>query len=173
MNFTLTLSKLTNQQTMKAILHAPVDRFFDRTPVGRIMNRMSTDLLNIDVNTFNQITHMISICWTNVVPLVYLHILMPVYFTCACIPFYYLMFLLVRRFWNTMVPMRYLTHISKSHTDTTLVEVDNSNAFVRACRKGEFKFQEFQRKMQNQIKADVTTQTFLKRWLVNRLFLMM
>merc|ERR1719498_1515056 len=173
MNFTLTLSKLTNQQTMKAILHAPVDRFFDRTPVGRIMNRMSTDLLNIDVGTFNNITGMIASIWTNVVPLVYLHILMPVYFTCACIPFYYLMFLLVRRFWNTMVPMRYLTHISKSHTDTTLTEVDNSNAFVRACRKGDFRFLEFQRMLKDQIKADVTTATFLKRWLVNRLFLMM
>merc|ERR1719498_184633 len=122
MNFTLTLSKLTNQQTMKAILHAPVDKFFDRTPVGRIMNRMSTDLLNIDINTYNNITGMIAATWINLVPLVYLHMLMPVYFTCACIPFYYLMFLLVRRFWNTMVPMRYLGHISRSHTNATLTE---------------------------------------------------
>lgn len=72
-----------------------------------------------------------------------------------------------------MIPMRYLTHVSKSHTDTTLTEVDHSNSFVRGCRKGEFKFQEFQRLMKDQIKADVTTTTFLKRWLVNRLFLMM
>merc|ERR1719272_2822817 len=137
------------------------------------MNRMSTDLINIDVNTYNHITQLIAVIWTNAVPLVYLHILMPVYFTCACIPFYYLMFCLVRRFWNTMVPMRYLVHVSKSYTDTTLTEVDNSNAFVRACRKGDYRFAEFQRMMKDQIKADVTTQAFLKRWLVNRLFLMM
>merc|ERR1719456_1026287 len=83
MFFTINLSKKTNLETMKAILHAPVDKFFDRTPVGRIMNRMSTDLLNVDVHTFNHITQMISICWTNVVPLAYLHLLMPVYFRCA------------------------------------------------------------------------------------------
>merc|ERR1719440_2705269 len=106
---------------------------------------------------------MLSIMWQNSVPLVYLHILMPVYFTCACIPFYYLMFLLVRRFWNTMVPMRYLVHVSKSHTDTTLTEVDNSNAFVRSCRKGDAKFKEFQGRLKDQIKADMTTQIFLKR----------
>jgi ABC-type multidrug transport system fused ATPase/permease subunit len=173
MIFTTNLSKTANLAAMRRLLHAPIDRFYDRTPVGRIMNRMSTDLSNIDVSTFNHITHMISIVWTNLVPLVYLHFLMPVYFTCACIPFYYLMFLLFRRFWNTMIPMRYLTHVSKSHTDTTLTEVDHSNSFVRGCRKGEFKFQEFQRLMKDQIKADVTTTTFLKRWLVNRLFLMM
>merc|ERR1719235_1575085 len=171
--FTRNLSLHANVETVKAIVHAPVDRFFDRTPVGRIMNRLSIDLMNIDLNTYNHVTQLIAVVWTHGVPLVYLHILMPVYFTCACIPFYYLMFLLVRRFWNTMVPMRYLVHISKSYTDTTLTEVDNSNAFVRACRKGDFRFAEFQRLMKNQIKADVTTQTFLKRWLVNRLFLMM
>jgi ABC-type multidrug transport system fused ATPase/permease subunit len=173
MKFTLGLSKNSNREFIKSLLHAPVDKFFDRTPVGRIMNRMSTDLLNIDANTFNHITQMLSEIWTNMIPLAYLHFLMPVYFTCACIPVYYLMFLLVRRFWNTMVPMRYLLHVSKSDTDSTLTDLDNSNAFVRACKKGDFRFQEFQRFLTNQIKADVTTRTFLKRWLVNRLFLMM
>merc|ERR1719272_1890494 len=137
------------------------------------MNRMSTDLINIDVNTYNHITQLIDVGWTNLVPLVYLHILMPVYFTCACIPFYYLMYLLIRRFWNTMVPMRYLVHISKSHTDNTLTEVENSNAVVRASRKGNFLFQEFQSTMRNQMKADMNTGVCLRRWIVNRIYLLM
>merc|ERR1719353_2185736 len=120
------------------------------------MNRLSIDLMNIDLNTYNHITQLIAVVWTHGVPLVYLHILMPVYFTCACIPFYYLMFLLVRRFWNTLVPMRYLGHVSKSHTDATLTEVDNSNSFVRACRKGDYRFKEFKAMLKNQIKAEVT-----------------
>jgi ABC-type multidrug transport system fused ATPase/permease subunit len=173
MYFTINLSKTANAETMKRLLKAPVDKFFDRTPVGRIMNRMTTDLVNIDLYTYNNITGMISVLWINSVPLVYLHVLMPMYFTIACIPFYYLMFLLLRKFWNTMVPTRYLLHISKSWTDTALTEVDNSNSFVRASGKGNFKFKEFQRVITNQIKADVATSTFLKRWLVNRLFLMM
>merc|ERR1719247_3057213 len=118
--FTHNISKHTNVGIIRHILRAPVDRFYDRTPVGRIMNRMSTDLMNIDINTFNNVTGMISVIWINGVPLVYLHILMPVYFTVASIPWYYLMWLLVRRFWNTMVPTRYLLHTSKSWTDTTL-----------------------------------------------------
>jgi len=87
MHFTINLSKKAHVDTVKAMMHAPVDKFFNRTPVGRIMNRMSTDLINIDVNTYNNITQLIAVVWTHGVPLVYLHILMPVYFTCACIPF--------------------------------------------------------------------------------------
>merc|ERR1719502_172962 len=159
--FTINMSRHVNQDTMRCILHAPIDRFFDRTPVGRIMNRISNDLMNIDTSTFSKTTQIISIACTNIIPLVYLHILMPTYFTFFTIPFYCLVYLLVRRFWNTMVPTRYLTQVSKSHTDTTLTEVDNSNAFVRACRKGDFRFREFQAMMKNQIIADVTTTTFL------------
>merc|ERR1719454_1105176 len=173
MNFTINMSRRANQATMKAVLHAPVDKFFDRTPVGRIMNRLSIDLMNIDLNTYNHVTQLIAVVWTNGVPLVYLHLLMPIYFACACIPFYYLMFLLVRRFWNTLVPIRYLTHVSKSHTDASLTDTENSNAFVRAARKCDCRFKQFQLLMLHQIKADNTSQTILKRWLVNRLYLMM
>merc|ERR1719482_2081756 len=136
MNFTINMSRHANQACMNAILHAPVDRFFDRTPVGRIMNRVSTDLMNVDTSTFSKTTQLVSIFFTNFMPLLYLHILMPMYWTVAAIPYYYMIFLLIRSFWCTMVPCRYLTQVSKSKTDTTLTEVDSSNAFVRASRKG-------------------------------------
>merc|ERR1719199_338125 len=72
-----------------------------------------------------------------------------------------------------MVPMRYLVQISKSKSDSTLTDLDNSNAFIRGSRKGDFRLQEFQRLYQDHIKADSTTATIMKRWLVNRLFMMM
>jgi len=173
MDFTRKLSENASSDLVKAILHAPVDKFFDRTPVGRIMNRMSTDMINIDTTTYNHLTQLLSVCGTNSAPIVYVHVLMPLWFTVASIPFYYLAYLLMKRFWNTMVPMRYLMHISKSHTDNTLTEVEHSNAFVRASRKGNFKFKEFQSTMRNQLKAEVNTATCLRRWLVNRIYLLM
>lgn len=86
---------------------------------------------------------------------------------------YYVIYLLVNRFWNTLVPLRYLVSTSKSLTDATLTEVESSNAFVRASSKRDFRFEEFQSSLQNQLKADLTTSTFLKRWLVNRLFVIL
>mmetsp|Transcript_10600 Transcript_10600/g.19563 ORF Transcript_10600/g.19563 Transcript_10600/m.19563 type:complete len:1646 (-) Transcript_10600:56-4993(-) len=170
--FTLRLSQVGNAEIVGRLLYAPMDRFFDKTPVGRIMNRMSTDLLNIDVYSYNQVTMLIGHVWTNFVPVLYLHFLMPAYFSVASVPFYFLLCVIIRRFWNTLVPMRYLSHVSKSNTDMTLTEVDMSNAYVRASQKSCHRFQLFQALMTNQMTADITTSTFLKRWLVNRLFLM-
>jgi len=171
--FTLRMSTLVFKSVITGLTHAPTDRFFDRTPVGRIMNRLSSDLANLDNNTYNQITILIGLCWQTLVPISYIHILMPLYFTVLTLPVYYLIFSLIRRYWNTMVPMRYLTHVSKSATDDILTEVAHSNVSVRAMQKADFRLAVFQSMISNQMKADVTTTLVLQRWLVNRLFLLL
>jgi len=173
MNFTLNASSKVFTTLVSGLLHAPVDKFFDRTPVGRIMNRLSSDLMNLDNNTYTNITMLIGLVWQMVVPIAYIHLLMPLYFSVVLIPVYYLIFMLVRRYWNTMVPMRYLTHVSKSATDDILTEVAHSNVSVRAMQKADFRLSVFQSLLSDQIKADVTTTLVLQRWLVNRLFLLL
>jgi len=172
-NFTVRLSLSANLQCMQRIIRAPCDRFFDRTPVGRIMNRLSTDLQNIDIQAYNQISQSIACGWGVLVPLVYVHVIMPLYFTFITLPIYALLLMVVRRYWNTFVPLRYLTHVSKSETDSTLTDVEHSNSFVRALQKGKFRFDEFQIKICNQIKADVATTVFCKRWVIMRLYLIL
>merc|ERR1719464_163358 len=136
------------------------------------MNRMSTDLMNLDNNTFNQITIMIGLGFQVLVPILYIHVLMPIYFTALTIPFYVLMFAMSRRYWRTMVPMRYLTHCSKSCTDDLLTEVGHSNVSVRAMRKQDYRLAMFQKLLTNQIKADIGCGLVLQRWLVGRLYLL-
>lgn len=171
--FTVKMSTVVFQNVVKGLMHAPTDRFFDRTPTGRIMNRLSTDLSNLDNNTYNHITICFGLCWSTMVPVAYIHFLMPLYFTVLTMPVYYLIFSLVRRYWNTMVPMRYLTHVSKSSTDDLLTEVQHSNTSVRAMQKADFRLGVFQSLLSNQMKADVATSLVLQRWLVNRLFLLL
>ena len=47
--FTLRISSQIHGDVLKRILKAPIDRFFDKHPVGRIMNRMSADLVVVDL----------------------------------------------------------------------------------------------------------------------------
>merc|ERR1719183_2370597 len=170
MNFTLRLSLSANHSTMSRILRAPVDKFFDRTPVGRIMNRLSTDLVNIDIQCYNQISLMLAIMVQNLVPIIYVHVVMPIYFTLFTAPLYVMMAMVLKRYWKTFVPLRYLSAVSKSATDTTLTDVEHGNSFVRAMQKGKFRFAEFQEVIGNQIKADVCTALFCKRWAIMRIY---
>eukprot|EP00933_Yihiella_yeosuensis_P019016 TRINITY_DN1546_c0_g1_i2.p1 TRINITY_DN1546_c0_g1~~TRINITY_DN1546_c0_g1_i2.p1 ORF type:complete len:1631 (+),score=308.62 TRINITY_DN1546_c0_g1_i2:121-5013(+) len=41
-------SRLIHQNVMKAILRAPVDKFFDKQPIGRLINRLSFDIRQVD-----------------------------------------------------------------------------------------------------------------------------
>lgn len=171
MSYTLTLSKSSNEMIMKSIMYAPVDLFFDKTPVGRIMNRLSTDLQNVDTQVFNTITQAIATGEMIAVPLFYVHVCLPFYFTLITLPLYISLFLVVRRYWRTMVPMRYLTSVSKSRTDTLLTEVDYSNSFARALQRCPMLFESFQEKVSEQLIADMSTQFFVQRWVVMRIYL--
>lgn len=168
--FVYQLSTEAGRIAIQRVFCAPVDRFFDKTPVGRIMNRFSQDLTAIDTSTVNYLTQLVTTVYATGVPLIYLHILMPFYFTLAFLPVYYILSVFLRRFWNTMVPVRYLAQVSRSDSCSELVEVDTSNAFVRASGKCRFRSQEFYRKLQTQLKAECSMQTTLSCWLLSRVY---
>lgn len=170
--FTLAISRRASRDITRVLLHAPVDRFYNKTPVGRIMNRLSTDLMNIDRFTYNDMTIIISLCWQEIVPLTYVHLLMPIYFTIASIPLYVFLVVVVRRFLNTMIPMRYLMHTAKSSTDVCLTELDMSLTILRGVQYTDKHFKDFMGKLDAQIIADVGAQTFVKRWVIQRLLLL-
>jgi hypothetical protein len=48
---------------IQSLLHAPVDRFYDKTPVGRVMNRMANDMMNVDMTVFVGTCSNIGVLW--------------------------------------------------------------------------------------------------------------
>merc|ERR1719277_2824052 len=50
--FTLRISNQIHGMVLFRILRAPVDRFFDKHPVGRIMNRLQADTTVVDQSLF-------------------------------------------------------------------------------------------------------------------------
>ena len=59
--FTLRISAQIHGDVLRRILRAPIDRFFDKHPVGRIMNRLSADLSVVDLYLFMKATSTIAI----------------------------------------------------------------------------------------------------------------
>jgi ABC-type multidrug transport system fused ATPase/permease subunit len=98
MTFTLRVSSTLFKTLLDSLMNAPIDRFYDKTPVGRIMNRLSTELGAMDYGFFGCIGGILGTTFAFIVPLGYVHYVMPLYFSICCIPFYFLLLQVVKRY---------------------------------------------------------------------------
>lgn len=135
--FTLQISAQIHGDVLKRILRAPIDRFFDKHPVGRIMNRLSADLSVVDLHLFMKATSTIAILYQTLIPLLYVHSVLPLAVTILAVPFYYLIWSFCVRYWNTTVPLRYCMSSARSDVNSLISDVMNNNVVIRAYRDQE------------------------------------
>jgi len=170
--WTISSSRGCHAAVVKSLMRAPIDRFYDKTPVGRIMNRMSNDMMHLDTKVFVRICSTIGMAWSVSVPVLYVHLMMPLWFTVLSVPYYYLMVCLLRLYWKTTVPLQYLAQVCKSAVDGELADVESSNASVRAYGKASHRLRVFQLALCDMVSARFLGETVLKRWLNNRIFVL-
>ena len=48
-------TRIINFEMLYSLGHASLSKFFDKVPIGRVLNRFSKDTLVVDLNLFNQI----------------------------------------------------------------------------------------------------------------------
>jgi len=166
--FTLRISAQIHGDVLKRILKAPIDRFFDKHPVGRIMNRMSADMVVVDLYLYMKATGTIAIVYQTLIPLIYVHTILPLVVTFLAIPFYYLIWSLCVRYWNTTVPLRYCMSTARSDVNSLISDVMSNNVVIRAYRDQDRISLEMCDAMDNQLKAGLLGDRVLRRWLVNR-----
>jgi len=170
--FTTGKSLTIHGEIVNRLLHAPMDRFFDKTPVGRIMNRFSSDNMQMDTDCMDQMMQVMNTVSNDGVNILYVHILLPFYFTLLTIPVYCALIFILRRYFNTVIPLRYLSQMCLSKTNEALVEVDGGITYVRAAQVGGPMFASFMQKIDDQLAAGVGTETFLRRWIIVRIYMM-
>jgi len=170
--FTLRISAQIHGEVLRQILRAPIDRFFDKHPVGRIMNRLSADLSVVDLNLFMKATSTIAILYQTLIPLMYIHSVLPLAITILAVPFYYLIWAFCVRYWNTTVPLRYCMSSARSDVNSLISDVMNNNVVIRAYRDQERISLEMCDAIDNQLKAGLLGDRVLRRWLVNRVVFM-
>mmetsp|Transcript_44529 Transcript_44529/g.82875 ORF Transcript_44529/g.82875 Transcript_44529/m.82875 type:complete len:1660 (+) Transcript_44529:127-5106(+) len=135
LHFSLNVSKFMHDESIKAVLHAPLDTFFDRHPFGRILNRMSNDLLSIDNLLFIRFSCMVGMVWSFVVPLGYVHMVMPWYFALLAAPVYMGIVFVVLKYWRVMVRLRHLNAVMRSEVNAHYVDVCDQMVSVRAYQQ--------------------------------------
>mmetsp|Transcript_41879 Transcript_41879/g.73524 ORF Transcript_41879/g.73524 Transcript_41879/m.73524 type:complete len:1555 (-) Transcript_41879:84-4748(-) len=136
--FSFCVSKIMHDSSVKAVLSAPLDKFFDKHPRSRVLNRLSNDMMSIDSLLFIRCAEVSVVWWSFVMPLGYVHIVMPWSFTMAAVPIYVGVYLVVLKYWQICVSMRNLTTMAKhdliSHFEGVLDQTVALRAFQEMKR---------------------------------------
>jgi len=170
--FTVTVSEVLHKKMLENVMRAPIDRFYDKTPVGRILNRMSTDLTNLDQKMYVQMTATTSqFCWV-FTHVFYVHWVLPMMFSVISLPIWWVIWTIFLKYLNVVVPLRYLTNVSRSEVNNYVSEVDNSKTTLRSYQVQEKVFGEQCGAMDNLLKAQFAGDC-IKRWALNRIMLLM
>mmetsp|Transcript_22678 Transcript_22678/g.41042 ORF Transcript_22678/g.41042 Transcript_22678/m.41042 type:complete len:1608 (-) Transcript_22678:60-4883(-) len=167
-SFSLRISVQIHEQIMHRLLHAPIDRFFDKHPVGRIMNRLTTDLATIDLQLFMKLSGSVMVFFATIIPLLYIHAIMPWIVTFLALPFYYVVGQMFLRYQNAIVPLRYCMTTAVSHSNSCLSDVMANSVVVRGFGEEERLTALFAASTDDAMRASLTDERLLRRWLLSR-----
>lgn len=167
--FTMRLSAAIHDRVLHKLLRAPVDRFFDKQPVGRIMSRLVGDLASVDLSLYAKSLLTITIIYGTIVSLIYVHTMVPAIITVMALPLYYLIYHIYERYRNTSVPMRYCFASAKSDMNGLVTDVMSSTAAIRAYGDEKRLSDEMCLQVDKTLKVCMMSNNVLRRWLGNRI----
>ncbi|KAL6144938.1 hypothetical protein ACLB2K_055628 [Fragaria x ananassa] len=121
---------------LNRLINAPV-QFFDQTPGGRILNRLSSDLYTID----DSLPFMLNILLANFVGLLGIAIVLSyvqVFFLLFLLPFWYIYTKLQFFYRSTSRELRRLDSVSRSPIYTSFTETLDGSSTIRAFKSEDF-----------------------------------
>lgn len=166
--FTLRISRDILGLMLRRILNAPIDRFFDKHPLGRVMNRMVSDIAAVDLQLYNKIMGTIALLYLTTIPLFYVHFIVPWFVSALALPLYYIVATLARRYWHTTVPLKYCAANARSEVNNLVGDVTHSNAVIRAYGEQERVMLSMCDAVDDELKAVLYGERVLRRWLLTR-----
>mmetsp|Transcript_31394 Transcript_31394/g.56892 ORF Transcript_31394/g.56892 Transcript_31394/m.56892 type:complete len:1558 (-) Transcript_31394:161-4834(-) len=167
--FSIRISASSHTKILKRLLGAPIDRFFDKQPLGRLMNRLTTDMAALDLSMYTRLIGCVMSLLGNAMPLIYIHFIMPWFITVLAIPFYVAFYKIYMLYQNSSVPMRYCTLTSISRANNLVSDIMANGLVVRGLGQEQRLIDEFARCTGDANKASLMEERFLKRWVMNRL----
>jgi len=166
--FTLRLSSNILNMAVHSMLRAPIDRFFDKQPVGRIMSRLVGDLSSVDLTLYAKTIQTLVVIYATFMPLIYVHTMLPAAVTVLSLPMYYLLVSIYVRYRNTSVPMRYCYTSAKSDMNGLVNDMMASTAVLRAYGEDSRLSREMCMHVDRTLKVSMMSKYILKRWVGNR-----
>ncbi|XP_025614974.1 ABC transporter C family member 13 isoform X2 [Arachis hypogaea] len=158
-----------HNRLLSKLINAPV-RFFDQTPGGRILNRLSSDLYTID----DSLPFIMNILLANFIGLLGIAIILSyvqVFFLVLLLPLWYIYSKLQFFYRSTSRELRRLDSVSRSPIYTSFSETLDGTSTIRAFKSEDFFFAKFIEHITLYQKTSYT-ETVASLWLSLRLQLL-
>jgi len=113
---TFWVTRKIHNEVLQKLLRAPIDKFFDRQPIGRLINRLSADLLEVSGCT-GPIIRMAMFFLGMLITQIYILSRLKWWFTIISLPVYGVMFFFIYLYRGTAVPLVFHSklHLSTAH----------------------------------------------------------
>lgn len=134
--FSARAAKNIHQQALESVIRAPVDRFYDKHPVGRIIGRFSTDIGQLDMTLWRAVSSVFFIVGSSFIPALVNLALMPTWWTAligACLLLHNIPF--VHAFLSQVSKIRFLTDTRRALLISSHLEVMHGASTVRAYKE--------------------------------------
>jgi len=113
------------------LLKAPIDTFWDKQPVGRVLGRLSGDLLTVDMTLSQGCVAVTGVCVDVVVQQAFCLIVMPIW---LIVPTYMIIFAFCRLFCNTAIQLQLLSALALSRCQEEQAQVARARMSIHACQ---------------------------------------
>lgn len=154
--------KSFHDQMLRAILSAPI-RFFDSTPVGRILQRFSRDVESVDIHLQWSFDHTIHAFFHITVSLLLIIIILPLVLIIV-IPILYIYYRLQNSYRRVAREIKRLDSVARSPRFAHFKESLQGLSVIRAFDKSEWSMNQFYDKLK------YSTEMFHTHYMVNRWF---
>ena len=123
-------SKNLHRKLIDSILAAPL-KFFDRTPIGRVLNRLSADMKVVDENLYGSFECLL-FCGLNVIGGIVMNSIFVPYFIIPVVPVFILFFVIQRFFIASCRELQRLECVTRSPVLAHVSQSLNGLATIRA-----------------------------------------
>lgn len=163
--FNNNISRVIFRSAFSALLKAPVDTFWDKQPVGRVIGRLSGDLMTVDMALSQGCVSLASIFVDVVVQQVFCFIVLPIW---LIVPIYLIIFIFGRLFCNTAMHLQLLSALALSRCQEEQADLVASRLSIHAFQ--------YETKMVNQycaLAGSMVTPdsmaSYAKVWVISRI----
>ena len=154
--------KAFHDQMLRAILSAPI-RFFDSTPVGRILQRFSRDVESVDIHLQWSFDHTIHAFFHITMSLLLIIIILPLVLIIV-VPILYIYYRLQNSYRRVAREIKRLDSVARSPRYAHFKETLQGLSVIRAFDKSEWVMSQFYDKLK------YSTEMFHTHYMVNRWF---
>lgn len=168
MRFTVRVSEGLHRTALHQVLRAPLGRFFDSQPASRIVDCFATDLATVDFYLLARITGLLAVAYRTLIPLLYMHAVLPLLVTVLVSPLYRLLWRSCARYWVAAASLRSRVARARAEVSNCVDDALNGGVTARAYGCCDLVASNMCRALDVQIAAEVFSERTLHQWLVLR-----